>query len=118
MAAPNPVHGVDSEVGRLRTVLLHRPGRELARLTPRNSADLLFDGLPWVERAQQEHDHFADALRSHDVEVLLLRDVLVEALAVDAARQQVLERTLSDQRLGDELRRIVAAHLSDLSPAA
>jgi arginine deiminase len=117
MAAPNPVHGVDSEVGRLRTVLLHRPGRELARLTPRNSADLLFDGLPWVERAQQEHDQFTEALRSHDVEVLLLRDVLVEALAVADAREQVLERTLSDQRLGDELRRIVAGHLSDLPPA-
>ena len=115
MADPRSTDGVDSEVGRLRTVLLHRPGAELARLTPRNSADLLFDGIPWVERAQQEHDQFADALRDHDVEVLNLRDLLTEALAVDAARNQVINRTLSDQRLGDELRRIVAGHLAGLT---
>jgi arginine deiminase len=115
MADPSPLHGVDSEVGRLRTVLLHRPGPELARLTPRNSADLLFDGIPWVERAQHEHDLFADALRSHDVEVLVLRTLLTEALEVPAARKDVVDRTLSDQRLGEELRRIVADHLAGLS---
>src|SRR4051812_4746481 len=78
-------HHVDSEVGRLRTVLLHRPGNELRRLTPRNSADLLFDDIPWVGRAQDEHDAFAAALRERDVEVLYLRDLLVEAIdATDA----------------------------------
>ena len=60
-------HRVTSEVGTLRTVLLHRPGAELKRLTPRNSADLLFDGLPWVARAQEEHDAFAEALRDRGV---------------------------------------------------
>ncbi|MFD1051644.1 hypothetical protein ACFQ1S_41880, partial [Kibdelosporangium lantanae] len=50
---------VDSEVGTLRTVLLHRPGAELKRLTPRNNDNLLFDGIPWVDRAQEEHEkHF------------------------------------------------------------
>jgi arginine deiminase len=117
MAGPSATNGVDSEVGRLRTVLLHRPGSELARLTPRNSADLLFDGIPWVERAQLEHDQFAESLRGHDVEVLVLRDLLTEALAIGAARDQVVERTLADQRLGDELRRIVAGHLAGLSAA-
>jgi arginine deiminase len=117
MVQPGSRHGVDSEVGRLRTVLLHRPGPELARLTPRNSADLLFDGIPWVERAQQEHDEFAAALLEHQVEVLILRDLLTEALAVDAARAEVLHRTLSDQRLGDELRAIVTEHLAGMSPA-
>ena len=53
-------HGADSEVGRLRTVMLHRPGPELKRLTPRNNDKLLFDGIPWVARAQDEHDAFAD----------------------------------------------------------
>ena len=48
--------GVSSEVGRLRTVMLHRPGPELQRLTPRNNDKLLFDGIPWVSRAQDEHD--------------------------------------------------------------
>ena len=63
-------HGADSEVGRLATVLLHRPGNELKRLTPRNNDRLLFDGIPWVARAQEEHDGFAQALRDRGVEVL------------------------------------------------
>ena len=69
---------VESEVGRLRTVLLHRPGAELQRLTPRNNADLLFDGVPWVGRAQEEHDAFAEALRDRGVEVLYLQELLTE----------------------------------------
>ncbi len=55
------VLGSNSEVGTLRVVILHRPGAELQRLTPRNNDTLLFDGLPWVARAQEEHDAFADA---------------------------------------------------------
>src|SRR5437763_10171093 len=82
--------GVDSEVGRLRTVVLHRPGAELKRLTPRNSADLLFDAIPWVERAQDEHDVFAAALRDRGVEVLYLGDLLVETLAADDAREAMV----------------------------
>jgi len=107
-------HGADSEVGRLRTVLLHRPGPELKRLTPRNSADLLFDAIPWVERAQDEHDRFADALRSHGVEVLYLRDLLAETLDVTVARELVVERTLASPGLGATLRDEVAHHLDDL----
>jgi arginine deiminase len=104
--------GADSEVGRLRTVLLHRPGPELKRLTPRNSAGLLFDGIPWVERAQDEHDAFADTLRSRDVEVLYLRDLLVETLAVPAAREAVIEHTLAAPRLGVTLREQVRSYLA------
>jgi arginine deiminase len=77
---------VDSEVSRLRTVMLHRPGPELARLTPRNNDSLLFDGIPWVGRAQEEHDAFAEALRSRGVEVLYLGDLLAETLTVPEAR--------------------------------
>src|SRR5690349_23703989 len=105
---------VDTEVGRLRTVLLHRPGAELKRLTPRNSADLLFDGIPWVERAQEEHDAFADALRRRDVEVLYVRDLLVETLAVTAARDAVVEETLAAPHVGATLRRAIERHLADL----
>jgi arginine deiminase len=114
---PQGSYGANSEVGRLRTVMLHRPGAELARLTPRNSADLLFDGIPWVERAQQEHDQFADALRRHGVEVVILRDLLTEALAVPAARDLIIEHTLADRRLGDELRHSIADRLADLGPS-
>ena len=110
--------GVDSEVGRLRTVMLHRPGPELSRLTPRNNDRLLFDGIPWVGRAQQEHDAFAAALRERGVEVLYLTELLTEALAVPDAREETIAAVLADPRLGDSLRRRVGAYLRDLDPEA
>jgi arginine deiminase len=109
---------VDSEVGRLETVLLHRPGRELMRLTPRNNDSLLFDGIPWVGRAQEEHDAFAQALRDRGVEVLYLDRMLVEALAVAEARAELTEAVLRDVRLGDSLRRQIAGFLAYLDPPA
>jgi arginine deiminase len=111
-------HRVDSEVGRLRTVLLHRPGPELKRLTPRNNDSLLFDGIPWVGRARAEHDAFAAALRGHGVEVLYVSELLAETLTVPAARDELTSAVLADQRLGDTLRGRVAAYLADLTPAA
>jgi arginine deiminase len=108
---------VDSEVGRLRTVLLHRPGAELKRLTPRNNDQLLFDGIPWVGRAQEEHDAFARTLADHGVELLYLATLLQRALEVPAAREQAIAAVLDDVRLGRSLREIVSAYLSDLHPA-
>ena len=88
--------GSDSEVGRLRAVMLHRPGDELRRLTPRNSDQLLFDGLPWVTRAQEEHDAFAAALRGRGVDVFLLGDLLVETIEHSgAARIQGIAAAMS-----------------------
>jgi arginine deiminase len=112
------VHGVTSEVGRLRSVMLHHPGPELKRLTPRNSADLLFDGLPWVERAQEEHDIFASALRERGIDVVYLRDLLVETLQVDAARIDIVEHTLAGPHLGTTLRAQVDRHLAALDAAS
>lgn len=109
-------HYVDSEVSRLRTVMLHRPGPELARLTPRNNDSLLFDGIPWVGRAQEEHDAFADALRSRGVEVLYLAELLAETLAVAEARAELTASVLDDRRLGDTLRDSVAGYLADQDP--
>ncbi len=109
--------GADSEVGRLRTVMLHRPGPELARLTPRNNDSLLFDGIPWVGRAQDEHDAFAQALRDHDVEVLYLIELLTETLDDPAARKQIIDSTTSTLHLGDGLRDYLTSALSDLAPA-
>jgi len=108
---------VETEVGRLRTVLLHRPGKELARLTPRNSGSLLFDAIPWVGRAQEEHDVFAEALRSHGVEVLYLQSLLTEVLELPQARAELTEAVLADPRLGDSLRRRVSDYLGYLDPA-
>ena len=110
-----PPTRVRSEVGRLRTVMLHRPGPELKRLTPRNNDELLFDGLPWVDRAQQEHDAFAAVLRGRGVEVLYLSELLTETLTVAQAREQAVAATLTDLRLGDRLRRYLRDLATDLS---
>ena len=109
---------VDSEVGRLRAVLLHRPGAELTRLTPRNNDQLLFDGLPWVARAQDEHDAFTELLRSRGVEVLLLSDLLTEALRSGAARMHGIGAAVDDRRLGLPLAQELTAYLRSLDPTA
>ena len=108
-------HSVTSEVGRLRTVLLHRPGPELSRLTPRNSADLLFDGLPWVARAQEEHDGFAAALRARDVEVLYLRDLLVQTLEHPQARTEVVHSAVAPDVVGPRLTTVLRSWLLGLA---
>src|ERR1700712_920736 len=106
--------GVTSEVGRLRTVLLHRPGDELKRLTPRNSVELLFDSIPWLERAQEEHDGFAAALRGHGVEVLYFFDLLTAALDSEVARKEVLAATVAPQQVGPALAPVLADYLLSL----
>jgi arginine deiminase len=109
-----PTHGVRSEVGRLRTVLLHRPGNELKRLTPRNNSDLLFDGIPWVGRAQEEHDAFASALRDRGVEVLYVRDLLVETLDDADAREELIASALPPWEVGPTLAYGLTDHLRGL----
>ncbi len=109
--------GVNSEVGALRIVILHRPGAELQRLTPRNNDALLFDGLPWVAKAQEEHDAFADLLRSRGVEVLLLSDLLTEALSSGAARMHGISAAVDSRRLGMPLAQQLSSYLRTLEPA-
>ena len=93
--------GVHSEVGRLKTVLVHRPGRSLERLTPQNRSEYLFDDVVWVERAQREHDYFTDVLRDRGVEVLYLQQLLAEALAAsEDARSHIVERAVSSFTVG------------------
>ena len=108
-------HGADSEVGRLATVMLHRPGNELKRLTPRNNDRLLFDGIPWVSRAQEEHDAFAETLRDRGVEVLYLTELPTETLDSELARNHAITSALSGLHLGDTMRRYLAQALRDLA---
>ncbi len=105
---------VDSEVGRLRRVMLHRPDLELQRLTPSNCTGLLFDDVLWVKRARQEHNAFADVLRDRGAEVLYLHTLLAETLADDMARKWVLERSVTDHLLGPMLAPHVRDHLQSL----
>ncbi|MGH3249751.1 MAG: arginine deiminase family protein [Trebonia sp.] len=109
-------YGVDSEVGRLRTVLVHRPGAELRRVTPQQRCGMLLPALPWAERAQAEHDAFTDALRAAGVTVLYLTELLQDALEYAAASWQAIEAVISDPRLGEELRGQLRDHLAGLSP--
>ncbi|MFE9340505.1 arginine deiminase [Streptomyces sp. NPDC007063] len=100
---------VDSETGRLRRVIVHRPGLELKRLTPTNKDDLLFDDVLWVRRALEEHDAFAGTLRELGVEVHLFGDLLAEALDVPAARALVLDRVFDEKEYG----LLATGHLRD-----
>lgn len=111
--------GSDSEVGTLRVAVLHRPGAELSRLTPRNNDQLLFDGLPWVSRAQEEHDQFVEMLRARGVEVLLLSELLTEALSSSgAARIQGVATAVDARRLGMPLAQELSAYLRGLDATA
>ena len=91
---------VDSEVGRLRKVLLHRPGLELQRLTPTNVRELLFDEIMWAERAEEEHRAFAAVLAERGVEVYLLADLLAETLEQEEARKELLDRVVTEEGFG------------------
>src|SRR5262244_1569909 len=92
--------GAYSEVGRLRRVMVHRPGLEHTRLTPSNAEDLLFDDVIWVARAKAEHDMFVEAMRDRGVEVFLAEQLLAEALARPEAKDWVCTHILSDRQVG------------------
>lgn len=88
---------VKSEIGKLRKVLIHRPGGELEHLTPEYLSTLLFDDIPYLKRAQIEHDSFAETLRSCGVEVVYLCDLVAQALDTDpAVRRQFVTEFLSN----------------------
>ena len=108
---------VSSEIGRLRDVILHRPGLELRRLTPANKASLLFDELIWVEKAKQEHDMFAEVLRSRGVTVRLFADLVTEVLADDGVARMLIERRATAETCGVELVDRVRGFLGDLDAA-
>jgi arginine deiminase len=91
---------VESEVGQLRQVIVHRPDLELKRLTPTNKDDLLFDDILWVKKARQEHDAFADALRDEGVAVLHFDELLRETVALPEAKKHILDGVLDERVYG------------------
>lgn len=108
--------GADSEVGCLRTALMHRPGRELRRITPRTRSSLGFDSVPWVARAQQEHDLLADALARMGAEVIYFTGLLQDVLEYACARDEAIGSVLANTELGAELAPAVSKHLEALAP--
>ena len=95
----DPIH-ITSEIGKLKVVVLHRPGEELENLTPDYLTDLLFDDIPYLKKAQEEHDAFAQVLRERGIEVLYLDQLATEALATDALREQFVDDMLANSKQG------------------
>ncbi|MBO0923824.1 arginine deiminase [Cellulomonas sp. zg-ZUI199] len=110
-------YGVHSEVGRLRKVMVCRPGLAHRRLTPTNSDELLFDDVLWVENAQRDHADFVDKLTTRGVEVAELHDVLAQTLQVPGARDWLLDRKIVPDRVGLGLVDATRAYLESLSAA-
>ena len=109
-----PIH-ITSEIGKLKTVLLHRPGKELENLTPDYLTDLLFDDIPYLEVAQKEHDAFAQTLRDHGVEVLYLDELVAEALSSDQLREQFVDEMLAASKQGSRrITQVLRQFLLDL----
>ena len=110
-------HGVYSEVGRLRKVLVCRPGLAQKRLTPANCRELLFDDVLWVAQAQNDHDAFTSAMAEHDIEVLELHDMLAATLSDPAARAWLLDRKLGPDFIDVETAEQLRPWLEELPPA-
>jgi arginine deiminase len=109
-----PTLGVHSEVGKLRTVLVCRPGLAHERLTPGNRAELLFDDVLWVHEAQKDHYDFVLKMRERDVEVLELHDLLADVLDDPEARRWVLDRRITANEVGLGLERVLRPWLDEL----
>jgi arginine deiminase len=109
--------GVQSEVGKLRQVIVHRPGLELARLTPQNIGDLLFDDVMWARKAKEEHDVFAEVLRDEGVRVHYFGELLAQALEQPDGRAFVLDRVCTPENLGPALVQPVRSLFEDLDGA-
>ena len=92
--------GVHSEVGKLRKVMVHRPGLEHTRLTPSNAEELLFDDVLWVERAEAEHDAFCAVMRERGVEVFEAERLFAEALVEPGAKEWVCAHILNEREVG------------------
>ena len=87
---------VNSEIGKLKSVLLHRPHKELLNLTPYLLDELLFDEIPFLDNAQKEHDMFANIFRQNGCEVFYLEDLCAESLYDDGIRTAFIEEFLDN----------------------
>ncbi|HTX82174.1 MAG TPA: arginine deiminase [Streptosporangiaceae bacterium] len=105
---------VQSEVGKLRQAIVHRPGLELSRLTPQNIGSLLFDDVMWAKKAKEEHDAFAEALRDKGVTVHYFGQLLGETLNRADGRAFVLDRVCTPEILGPNLVAAVRKLFDDL----
>ncbi|MEO0750397.1 MAG: arginine deiminase [Pseudomonadota bacterium] len=109
--------GVHSETGKLRQVVVCRPGLAHRRLTPANCQDLLFDDVFWVKQAQKDHDVFASTMRNEGVEVLDVNDLLAETLDIPKARDWVLDHRITPDQIGVGMMSELRAWMDELPGA-
>lgn len=98
MTANSPIH-VYSEIGKLKKVMLHRPGKEIENLMPDYLERLLFDDIPFLENAQKEHDAFAEALRNEGIEVLYLEKLAAESLINEEVRTAFIDEYIAEANI-------------------
>lgn len=113
----NRQFGAHSEVGKLKTVMVCRPGLAHQRLTPGNCHDLLFDDVIWVQEAQKDHYDFVLKMQQRDVEVLELHDLLTQTLENADARSWILDRRITSHSVGRVIAQAIRPWLKEL-PAA
>lgn len=103
-----PVLRVNSEIGRLKKVLLHRPGKEIENLTPDLMDRLLFDDIPYLEVARQEHDAFAEIFKGNDIEVLYLEDMIAQTFEMDVVKESFINEFIIEANVrGKEKRKVL-----------
>lgn len=108
---------VTSEIGKLKAVMLHKPGKELERLTPEYLRELLFDDIPWLKNMRKEHDEFADVLRNRDAKVYYIEELLAQVLAVSEVKNSFIEDLLKQCKIGNpELHEILFEHIASKTP--
>src|SRR5688572_2502813 len=107
--------GVHSEVGKLRTVMVCRPGLAHQRLTPGNCRELLFDDVIWVQEAQKDHYDFVLKMRERGVEVLELHEMLAQTLESKEARAFVLDRRITPNAVGVGTAEAIRPWLDEMS---
>lgn len=109
--------GVHSETGKLRQVVVCRPGAAHRRLTPANCQELLFDDVFWVKQAQKDHDIFVKTMRDEGVEVLDVNDLLAETLDIPKGREWVLDHRITPDQIGVGMMSELRAWMDELTGA-
>lgn len=105
---------VTSEIGKLKSVLLHKPGRELERITPQFLEELLFDDIPWLNKMRQEHNDFANLMKSQGTDIYYYEELLKEVLENKVIHKLFVEDLIEDSNIdNNELRLIILEHLLD-----
>jgi len=111
-------YGVHSEVGKLRKVIVHRPGLEMERLTPSNAEELLFDDVIWVRRARRGHDAFVDLMtEEYGVQVMRVHELLADVVANPEGRAYLLDRRLTPNEVGISGTRELRAWMDEMKPS-